>query len=308
MQPSDSPAPAPSVVGVIATFRRPAELERLIGSLEQLPQHFRALVVVDNAGDADTRARVERARIPTRYLSPGANLGCGGGLAAGEHFALEKLGRDWTHLWILDDDTVVSPDSLEVLLAAMASEQAVAAHPLVTDAAGQLGWYPGLLDGGKFRAARQPGTPEQFIASCGAAPVPFSWCQGIALLVARRALERLGLHRGDFWVRGEDLEFSLRLTYGGKGIYVPAARVQHLPPPPGPVSSDEEYRKHGAMLQNIAYTAAHLPHGRRLVRTIPGNVLRFLRTWGWSPRVLAEAGRVLARGAIGGEPAGASPR
>jgi GT2 family glycosyltransferase len=298
--------PMPRVVGVTATYRRPAELDRLIASLEQIPRGFHALVVVDNAGDPRTREAAERARIPTRYLNPGANLGCGGGLAAGERFALEKLGPTWTHLWILDDDTVVAPDALERLLAAMAREGAVVAHPLTTDGAGQLGWFPGLLDREKFRAIRVPGPPEQFITQCGDAPVPFSWSQGIALLVARTALEALGPHRDDYWVRGEDLEFSLRLTHGGRGIYVPAARVQHLPPAAAPSSGDAEYRRHGAMLQNIAYTAARLPHGRRLLRTIPGNWLRFLRMWSPSPRVVADAARALFLGAVRGEPAGVS--
>src|SRR5258708_37321404 len=154
-----------------------------------------------------------------------------------------------------------------------------AAPPLAEDPAGRLSWFPGLIDRDKFRAIRQPQTPAEFMARCGPEPIAFSWSQGIALLVTRRVLRELGLHRADYWVRGEDLEFSLRITYRWPGLYVPLARVRHLPPPAS-CALAIECRKHQAMLRNLAYTACRLPHGRRLLRTLPGNWWRFFRTWG----------------------------
>ena len=108
-------------------------------------------------------------------------------------------------------------------------------------------------------------------------------------------------------MRGEDLEFSLRLTHRERGVFVPTALVEHLPPPSTPAAREEEYVKHRAMIQNIAYTALRLPHGRRIARTIPGNCRRFLRTWGWNPRVLGDTLAALWRGAILARPAGAKP-
>lgn len=295
---------APAVVALIATFRRAPEVVRLLASLEKIPSGLRAAVLVDNGQDPATQAATEGRTLAVEYVAPGENLGCGGGLALAGKQALASFGDELTHFWILDDDAVVAPDTLAILLAAMAAENADLAHPLVVDVDGQLGWFPGLLDREKFRAVREPGTPEQFLARCGAAPVPFSWAQGIALLVSRRAIGQFGWHRTDYWVRGEDLEFSLRLTHRFRGIYVPAARVQHLPPAPLSTVPGEDYRKHRAMLQNIAYTALRLPHGRRIARTIPGNSLRFLRAWGWKPRVLADAVSAFFCGAVLGKPAG----
>ncbi len=287
----------PCVVAVTATYRRPREVARLLDSLAASRRPLRAAIVVDNAGDLALSTKLE-----TRRLAPGRNLGCGGGLALGEKEALDRYGSELTHVWILDDDAVVEPDTLDLLLAALDEGNADVAHPLVVDEHGRLGWFPGLLDREKFRAIQSPQTPDQFIARCGDTPVPFSWAQGIALLVTRRALAELGVHRGDYWVRGEDLEFSLRITHRRRGLYVPRARVQHLPPPAPPAS--DEYEKHCAMLQNIAYTSLRLPHGRRIANTIPGNFLRFLRTWGWSPRALTDALRAFMRGAILAQPAG----
>ncbi len=296
---------APAVVALIATFRRPLEVARLLTSLENIPVGLHAVVLVDNAADPATRAASEGRALLVEYLAPGENLGCGGGLALAGQRALELFGAELTHVWILDDDAVVTPECLEILLAAMAREEADVAHPLTVAEDGMLGWFPGLLDREKFRVIREPGLPERFLAQCGDAPVPISWSQGIALLVTRRAVAELGWHRTDYWVRGEDLEFCLRLTHRFRGIYVPAARVWHLPPPTTTATPAAEYSKHRAMLQNIAYTALRLPHGRRIARTIPGNSLRFLRTWGWKPRVLADVVAAFFRGAVAGKPAGA---
>lgn len=288
---------APCVVAVTATYRRPREITRLLTSLAKSTLALRAVIVTDNAGDFTADAAIE-----THRVTPGRNLGCGGGLALAEKEALTRFGDALTHVWILDDDTVVEPDTLATLLDAMASGRADAAHPLTIDERGQLGWFPGLLDRAKFRAIQQPQTAGEFLARCGPEPVPFSWAQGIALLVTRRVLDELGGHRTDYRVRGEDLEFSLRITHRHRGLYVPVARVQHLPPSGD--AADDEYDKHCAMLQNIAYTALRLPHGRRIAPTIPGNWLRFLRTWGWSQATLADAAGAFRRGAILAQPAG----
>jgi GT2 family glycosyltransferase len=190
-----------------------------------------------------------------------------------------------------------------MLLAAIWAENADAAHPLTTDGEGRLSWFPGLLDRQKLQAAREHPKPCDFVTHQGSLPTPFSWSQGIALLITRRVLEELGPHRTDYWVRGEDLEFTLRITAHHRGIYVPTARVQHLPP----ASSNDptaEYPKHIALLRNLAYTSLRLKHGRRIARTLPGNWLRFLRTWGFSPRALMAILTATLRGLLKG-PAGA---
>jgi GT2 family glycosyltransferase len=294
------------VVAVVATFRRPAELSRLIESLAQIRNGLGAAVVVDNGSDPAVRTIVESAACTAamRCVDPGENLGCGGGLRLAEKTALDVFGSHATHIWILDDDAVVSPDALDALTGEMKRAGADAACPMVLDERGRVAWFPGLLDAQKFRVIRGAPMPEEFARTCGDAPIPFSWCTGISLLVSRRAIDEIGFHRDDFWVRGEDLEFSLRVTARFKGIYVPKANVRHLPPKSdGATALDEEYLKHCAMLQNLCYTAIRLKHGRRIARTLPGNFRRFLKTW--RARSLPDAFRAFWLGAVLGRSAGA---
>ena len=294
----------PFVVVVVATWRRAAELARLLASLSQVQTPL-AVLVVDNADDDSTRAAIEamRGRLTVERLVPGANLGCGGGLAHGEQAALRRFPQA-THLWLLDDDTEVCPDALERLISAMVAENAAIGCPMIVNAQGQTGWFPGLLERNAFRAIRTARTPADYRAQCGERPVRFSWATGVSLLVTRAALEACGGHRADFWIRGEDLDFSLRLTFRGIGVFVPAAQVKHLPPPAtaDPAAQAAERRKHAVMLQNIAYLSLHQPHGRRILPTLPGNVWRYLKTWGpWGVGALADA---LWRGGVLRQPGG----
>lgn len=290
------------VVAVVATFHRALELARLLDSLEKIPRDLGAVIVVDNGAENSIEQIVRNAECETRYIPASTNLGCGGGLRLAETTALQLYGDRLTHLWILDDDTIVPPDILDVLLAEMECARADAACPLVLDGNGKLGWFPGLLDTEKFRAIRSARARNDFVEIAGEKPIAFSWAQGISLLVARRAIDELGFHRDDYWVRGEDLEFSLRITARYRGIFVPRVAVQHIPPVAKGVTNDLEQLRHAAMLQNIVYTSFYLPHGRRILRTIPGNFLRFLRAWGL--RAIADSVRALWLGGIRGEPAG----
>ncbi len=294
------------VVVVVATYRRAPELKRLLESLAAVKTPM-AAVIVDNAADADTEAMLKEAQalpFEIAHLIPGSNLGCGGGLAFGERAALKRFDSRITHLWVLDDDTEVACGALEFLLAALKSEGAALACPMITDVAGKIGWFPGLLERRAFDAVRTLRTPAEYITRCGLRPVPFSWATGVSLLATRQAVEEQGPHRADYWIRGEDLDFSLRVTARFPGIFVPAALVLHLPRAgaDSPEAREAERVKHGVMLQNIAFISFRLPYGRRILNTVPGNVWRFLRTWGI--RSLPEALKALWIGGVQGKPAG----
>lgn len=260
------------VVAVVATFRRPRELARLLASLSGVER----VVVCDNSASDEVRAVVENAPLPADYLAPGENLGCGGGLRLAEEHAWKITAGHFTHLLVLDDDAVLKPDTV----AKLAAENVDAAYPQVTGPDGRIGWLPGI----------KPGTHG----------AEFTWAQGICLLVRREAVEAAGFHRADFWVRGEDLDFSLRLTARGPGAFVPIAECEHLPPPQG-AEAQAEYLRHAAMVQNIAYLVTQ-PHGARIRRSIAGASRRFLATWGL--RAIPDLLRALWRGGWRKEPAG----
>lgn len=287
------------VVAVVATYRRAPEIARLLASLAGV-EH---VVVCDNSASAEVRAAVESAPCAAHYLAPETNLGCGGGLRLAEEHAWKITGGNFTHLLVLDDDAVLKPDTVSQLVTVLDREHADAAYPLVLGPDGHVGWTPGLRNRAQHRLELEHLRPDEYRRRFGAKIADFIWAQGICLLVRREAIEAAGFHRADFWVRGEDLDFSLRITARGRGIFAPEIEVEHLPPAgTAPADQRAEYLRHAALVQNIAYLLTQ-PHGTRVRRSIAGASLRFLRTWGAG--AVADLGRALIRGAVQREPAGA---
>lgn len=274
----------PNIVALTATYKRPQLLKRLLESLEKstLPV---SMVLVDNACDPETEAIVNASSVKTYYLPSEKNLGAAGGLVKGEQFILGKL--DFTHLLILDDDAVVYPDTVEQLYQTMEKHGAEMVVPAILNDREELAWSPGVVAKRahfNFIHQQNPHHPHSaYVERFGLEPLPVTWCTGIAVLVSRRALEQCGLHRDIFWIRGEDLDFSLRISHSLPSLFVPGARVKHLPPHSGTVTAEEsraEYLKHQAMLQNVCFLAFRCSHGRRILKHIPGNFYRFFKIWG----------------------------
>lgn len=293
-------APA-QTVALVATFRRPALLARLLDSLAPLAQEGLAgVIVIDDGGDEETAALLrDRPGVLAHFRNEGTR-GFGKALGRGITWMLEHTAA--TQLLITDDDTVWSPGSLARLGETMRTHEAGLVVPLIVDADGHIWYFPGLTDARAFRAVRRPGIrPNDFRAQCGAAPLAFTWAPSCSWLIARRAIEQVGLPRTDFGFMAEDLEYALRLSHAFPALLDPRVVTAHLPPR---VKRGPEGGAVAALhLQNLAYLTCRLPHGRRSLRHLPGGVWRYLRRQGVAH--LPEALRLLWVGAVLGRPGGA---
>lgn len=290
------------VVAVVATYRRAVELERLLKSLEQSQVPLHGIVVTDNATDPATAEALARSTIPHHLVQPGENLGCGGGLRRAEE-ATAKEFPDYTHIFILDDDVVVPPDTLGGLLEATVAMKTGVACPLAHDADQKLGWFPGLLKRRSLKALSRVGTQANYLAQIGPSLEYFTWGTGVAMLVDRATLERVGLHREDFWMRGEDLDFTLRVTWSPRGVFVPTVSVAHLPPGGGKIINNfPERMKDAAMIQNCTYLITRTRHGKGIAKFWPVNAWRHLKRFGL--RTITDVIRAAWLGGVLGLPAG----
>ena len=295
------------VAAIIATYNRPAIVARLVRSMAR-EDSISVICVVDNGSDPTVKKSLESLDRRVRYIDAGSNRGCGGGLVLGLESVLAD--KSISHFWILDDDAVIEPGCGTKLITAMQQENADLAVPFIYDADGKIGSYPGPLKGQAWKEIRRPNTPADFIATCGSAPREIFWSPGVCVLVSRRAVEQCGLPRTDYWLMGEDIEYTARISARFKATLVPEARAHHLPPPAKDAAAEQArryaYVKFCAHLTNNTYTAIALPHGWRLFRHLPGNYLRFFRENGWAPRSVAQAFRCFFWGAIRREPAGSA--
>lgn len=286
------------VVAVVVTWRRERELDRLLASLEVSSVPLTGCVVMDHAGTVPESAAARG--FPIRIIADLSNPGPGAGWANGTRWAREIFGE--TDILYLDDDVVLPPATLEILLREKCGARAIC--PLLEDASGRLWGFPEPVDPGQRRRIREAETPADALRLLGPGTHQFCWATGACLLVDSQA--KAGLHREDFWMLGEDLEYSMRLASGGEAVFTCLASVPHLPPAPADpkAAREADYRKFCSLLQNLSYLALHSRHSAHLWRYLPGNYRRFFRTHGRGAGALADAWDCLWQGAVRGRPAG----
>jgi GT2 family glycosyltransferase len=297
--------PSPCVAAAIAAHRRDAELKRLLEALGKSdPPLSGGIHVADNASSEETR--VLCAAFPeVAWLPRPVNNGPGPAWNTAIEHALRNPAV--THVLVLDDDVVPSPDTLRLLLDAMTTSGAATAAPLLFDERGHLWGFPEPRETALRSAIRRATTPEECRRALGDVPHAFCWATGACMLYTRQALQTCGIFREDFWMLGEDLELSMRVGAGLGGVFTAQSPVAHLPPPPDAATARSAHRlKFLALLQNLSYLAFHSPHSAHLKSYLAGNFKRYVRTEGCAPGTLWDGWCAFYQGAIGKQPAGTS--
>ncbi len=210
-----------SVCAVIVTFNRKEQLAACLKSLlqaERIPEH---IVVVDNASTDGTPEFVEHEFRAVRLIRVPTNTGCAGGFKVGIQAAFET---GCELIWLMDDDHTAEPDTLAHLMrAARISECDVFGSVLLvpgksdelttlhTVAGRRCSSYPDLI------SALGPG------AVIDQVPTPFN-----GVLYRANALRSLGLPDDRLFIRGDELDYWLRIQQKGlRAVVVASARMHH---------------------------------------------------------------------------------
>jgi GT2 family glycosyltransferase len=217
-------------------------------SLTKVPTPYRLILVDNQSQDSDFErlSAYLKERFPEMEVSNEAqftsdpqqrvllirepvNLGFAAGNNRGIRTALEQ--KDMEAVLLINNDTEVSPDFLEELLACRK------AHPNVDlmgcrifyAAAPDTLWY----DGGRFyrhstRSAHihQDRTLKEVEASV--LPHPTEFITGCCLYVSRACLDTIGLLDESLFMYNEDLEYCIRAQKAGLRLFhVPSAVIWH---------------------------------------------------------------------------------
>jgi GT2 family glycosyltransferase len=206
---------------IVLNWNGAGHLEPCLRSIDLLTYPDRETLVVDN-GSTDGSADAIPAYAHFRLLRNATNLGYAGGNNAGIRASTGEFAL------LVNNDTVLSPDVLEPLVAACDADARVASatpklvyldRPGVINAAGLIlrrDGHPGSRGVGEPDDGRFDDPAEVFGA------------HGACALFRRSALDRVGLLDEDFFAYNEEFDLAWRLRLAGhRSVYVPAARVLH---------------------------------------------------------------------------------
>jgi GT2 family glycosyltransferase len=213
-----------TVAAVVVTRNRPALLKRCLAAIDSQTYPASQLVVVDNASSEPTREllAVEAARRDGSFhlIRLEENTGGAGGFHAGMRACLSL---PCTHMWLMDDDC--EPDSQAV------AELIVATAIVGEDAV--LGGNIVDLDG---ESVNVQSISQRLGTNC-VPQYPLHLADGllemraltfVSFLVSVDLVRKVGLPLKEFFIWGDDTEYSRRLARFTKLYQVGKSKTKHL--------------------------------------------------------------------------------
>ena len=205
----------PPIVAVVVTYNRKDLLLECIDHLrkQEILRSIRdgapaacdqelGILVVDNASTDGTREALEDliAQGAIDYRNTGANLGGAGGFNYGMREAV-KAGYDYC--WVMDDDCMAHPDSLQGL---------IDAHRRLDGDYGYLSSVARWKDGSicKMNIQRHPLTHN--IEDFSRPLQPCTLASFVSLFVPSRIIREVGLPIKEFFIWTDDWEFTRRIS------------------------------------------------------------------------------------------------
>jgi GT2 family glycosyltransferase len=213
-----------SVAAVVVTRNRPALLKRCLLAIDAQTYPVSFLVVVDNASEQPTRqllaAETARRDESFQLIQLEENTGGAGGFRAGMQ---ASLALPCTHMWLMDDDCEPDSRALEELIAAAAivGEDAVLGGNIFDLNGESINVQPIAMRVGANGVPQYPLQLEYgLIEMCTLTFVSF--------LIPTRVVRKAGLPLKEFFIWGDDTEYSLRIARFARLYQVGRSKIVHM--------------------------------------------------------------------------------
>lgn len=207
----------PIIFVVLVTWNNWADTIRCLKSLEALDLANLRTIIVDNGSKDDSIAQLRSAYPSLPIIENGRNLGFAAGCNVGICDALNK-GADY--VWLLNTDTVVSPNSLNAMVNCAEKDPNIGAVGSVIYYMGDpmriQAWGGGKVNFwlGRARSQTEPVKDEDLDFICGA-----------SMLIPRSAIESVGLLDEQFFMFWEETDYCLRLRAAGRRLAIATGSV-----------------------------------------------------------------------------------
>lgn len=206
--------------------KRQALLAALESLFRQSERGFRVIVVDNASTDGSAAAVTDTYADRVQLVIHDHNLGGTGGFNSGLKLALL---RENEAILLMDNDVVLAPDALEILIAALRQRQAAGAvgpktfyksNPRRIWCCG--GIYRPLLAETTHRGGNSLGGDRYDD------PAPVGYLPACALLVRRPVIDQVGLMDERFFIYNDDVDWCLRIRRAGWEIWLePRAEAWH---------------------------------------------------------------------------------
>lgn len=209
------------IAAVIVTYNRKNLLKKCVEHvLSQSVSNVDALII-DNASTDGTNELVNQlfeTNERVHYVNTGANLGGAGGFSYGIRWAVE---HGYDYLWIMDDDTIPETDALK---------EFVASDKLLNGKYGFLASYVKWIDGTpcemnvpSISQEWRNNIAQQFDNSM----IRLDTASFVSIFIKASTVRRVGLPIKEFFIWGDDMEYTKRISKNLPCYFVYKSQVTH---------------------------------------------------------------------------------
>ncbi len=271
------PGDRPAVFCILLNWNGCADTLECLDSLGRTRYSNLTVIVVDNGSTDGSVAQIRKAYPDIELIQSPTNLGYGAGNNLGIRHALRRGAK---YIWLLNNDTVVEPDTLSALVALCEAD------PMLGQAGSVLSyahapsqvqaWGGGQVNlwMGTSRHSTQPLPTEQL-----------DFLTAASVLIRASVLEEVGLFDEAYFMYWEDTDLSFRIRRAGWKLGVAEnARLLHKEGASSKTKSPQHDRYVTSSGRRFLKEYAPLPfvslaifiYGRAIRRLLRGNLDGFL--------------------------------
>ena len=222
---------------LVVTYNRKELLIQCISAIQKQTFPKFDIYIVDNGstdGTAETVENKKRSDARIHYLNTGKNLGGAGGFSFGMKRMMQK---GYERFWLMDDDTIPEERALEELLIA---------DSFLSGNYGFLSSYVAWTDGMPC-VMNRPQLREDWITQLQNIKyglLPVRRATFVSMFLNAEAVKRLGFPIREFFIWGDDWEYTDRISAEMNNFFVIRSKVLHKTENNvgSDVSNDSEYR------------------------------------------------------------------
>ncbi len=194
------------VIAVVVTYNRLEMLKSTLQALETQTERCDVLIV-DNASTDNTQAWVQQylqEKPFLHYVNTGANIGGAGGFHYGMRWAVQN---GYDYVWIMDDDCMPCAQALEELMQADSLLGGPEQYGFLSSA---VLW----TDGKECKMNRQKIKKSYYenLHLLKHSLIQVEQATFVSLLFPAQTIKKVGLPIKEFFIWGDDIEYTRRIT------------------------------------------------------------------------------------------------
>ena len=213
-----------NIIALIVTYNRLDLLKESIAALQVQTIKPNKILIYNNNSSDGTKEYLKKLSGKNLFVENATdNTGGAGGFHYGMKLACE-MGADW--VWVMDDDTIAEPDALQKLIDSPFSPKNEQNEP-TGYLAGRVDWTDGNRHLMNFI---EPVHPWHHFHGKYENCYKITNSTFVSMLISRKAIEKVGLPVKEFFIWGDDWEFSGRISNQFNCYYISDSVVIHKTP------------------------------------------------------------------------------